>query len=68
MECTCFNLEGEYYEEDLTMIEDATLGMMRYKIIIGKIIQKPSKGKEKGMEQHNKEAPMNLEDFDYDIP
>lgn len=41
--------------------------MTRFAIINGKIIQKPSTGKKIEIEQQNQEAPMNLEDFDYDI-
>lgn len=41
---------------------------MIYEIIDWKVIQKSYKGKKKGMNQQNQENPMNLEDFDYDIP
>lgn len=46
-------------------IGQVSLEIMRYKVFNGKVIQKPSKGNKRGMWQ---EAPVDLEDFNYDIP
>lgn len=66
LEHTGFNLKNEEFEENMAKIWEVTLVIIMYEIIDGKIIEKPSKVNKRKME--NQETPMNLEDFDYDIP
>ena len=44
LECVGFNLEGEEDVQVITIIGEASLGKMRFKIVNGEIFQKPPKG------------------------
>lgn len=68
LEFTGFNFKGEYFEEDVTKIGEVALIVIRQEIINEKSIQTPSKGKKRGTEEKNQEAPKNLEDLEYSIP
>lgn len=56
--------------QDVTKIGDASLWLMQYQIVNGKIFQKSAKGNKLSMEQKvssHQEASINLEYCDYDI-
>lgn len=50
LDSTSFNLGGEESMKDVTKIGEIALAKMRYGIIDGKFIQKPSKGTKRGMD------------------
>lgn len=66
LEHTRFNFEEDEFAEDVTKIGETVLATMRYEIIDGNLIENTSNEKKSKMD--DQEAPLDVEDFDSDIP